>query len=165
MRAAVVASAASCYAAAGAQAVESLTSQEPWDWVAMLVNWALYGVMAAVIALLVRAGSFVPADVREGRALVATAVRTGELPAGARSDVWLPLLAQEEREARRARRVTFLLSQVIAALVAVAALVADGSVPGVWALAGALAVFAVLPIGWLGRRARRAEGLRAAVAP
>ena len=141
-RAAFVGLAVGAYAAAGAQATESLSSGEPWNWGGMLARWAGYAVLGAVLDGLTRSGVFLSPDQRDGRAVVAAALRTGELADGATPDAW---------------RAVLVLSQ----LVAVAAVVENDSAPGLWALALALAAFVVVPLGWLGGRRRRVRALLA----
>ena len=157
----VVALVAGCYAAAGAQATRSLSSGDPWDWGETLFRWILYAVMGTVIGALTRLGPVGASDKRAERAALRTALRTGELPDGVGPDAWRALLAAEDREYRRARWAVLVLFQLIAVLVAAAAVVVNDSAPGVWALALTLAVLVVVPLGWLAGRRRRVRTLLA----
>ena len=149
------------YAAAGAQATSSLSSGDAWDWSETLHRWALYAVLGTVIGGLTRMGPVGAPDERAERAAIRAALRTGRLPDGVGPDTWRALLAAEDRECRRARWAVLVLSQLIAVLVAVGAVVANDSAPGAWALALALAAFVVVPLRWLGDRLSRVRALLA----
>ena len=159
-RTAVVALAAGGYAAAGATASRSLLREEPWDWVRLLVNWALYAFLAVVVGRVVRSRLFLTYDDREARIALGEAIRTGELPAGAERDVWRARLAAEHRQFRRARWALPALTQLVALLVAAAALAADEEAAGVWALAVALSASVVVPLRWWRGRLRRVQELQ-----
>ena len=156
----VVALSVGLYAAAGAQATRSLSSGDPWDWGDTLYRWVLYTVLGAVVVGFTRSGVFGSPDQRARRAELRAALRTGELPAGADPDAWRPRLVAEEREFRRARWAVLALTQLVAVLVAAAAVVRNDNAPGVWALAVVLSVFVVVPLRWCTGRLRRLRELQ-----
>lgn len=161
VRVAVAALVAGGYAGAGAQAADGLIARESWGWVEMLARGALYALMAALITWLRRSGLGLSQDQREGAAEVRAALASGALPVGARPGAWRRAVAHEVSELRRSRWIGGVLAMLIAALVAVAAVVANDNARPVWALAIVLAAFAVVPVRWLTRRADRAEALLA----
>ena len=147
------------YAAAGVEATLSLVSGDSWDWGEMLGRWALYAFMGAVINGLILSGIFLPSDERGRREVMAAAIRTGEIPDGARSDAWRSHLAGKDREFRQARWALVALSQLIAGVVAVAAVIQGDSATDLWALALVMSTFVVVPLRWLRVRMQRVQVL------
>lgn len=156
----VVALAVGLYAASGAQATSSLASGDPWDWAETLFRWALYAVLGGAVLGFTHSGVFGSPEQRARRAELRAALRTGELPAGADPDAWRPRLTAEAREFRQAGWAVLVLSQVVAVLVAAAAVVPNDSAPRVWALAVALSLFVVVPLRWCTGRLRRIRALQ-----
>lgn len=160
-RVVVLALAAGCYQGAFVQAGLGLVRPQPWNWAEMGVRGGFWAVGMAGVVAMQSAGWFFPRDEREGRAIVRTAMTTGDLPPDARVDAWRPVLAQEIRELRLGRWITVPFMALVAVLVAAAAMGNDD--PGVSVLAIALGGFVGVPLRLLHLRRKRAEALLAQV--
>lgn len=150
-----------CYVGAGNQAVRSLIGRDAWNWLESLLYAGVWALGMGVVAGLLRAGWLPSRGDAEGRAMLEDALRTGELPPGARRDAWHRLLDQEVEEARQLRLLSLFFMPLNAVLVAAAAAVANDDAPELWLLAVALGAFVVVPARALRRRAEQARTLLA----
>jgi hypothetical protein len=150
-----------CYAAACGEALAVLIRRTEWNWVEVGLHVGLGALGIAAAVGLQRAGWLPAWGDRDGRAMLQTALETGAVPAGARTDAWRRLLRQEADDARQGRWLAAAFMAPVAVLVAAAALVAKDGTWTLWALAVVLAGFTPIPVRWLARRQQRAEALLA----
>ena len=153
------------YVGAGNQAIRSLIGRDPWNWLELLLHGGAWALGMGIVAVMLRAGWIPSWGDAEGRAMLRDALRTGELPPGARPEAWRRLLKQEVDETRQLRCLGVSLLALNAVLVAVAAAVVNDNAWTLWALAVALGALLVIPVRRLGVRAERAEALLARLDP
>ena len=157
----VVALAGSCYAAAGREAAVGLLRRTEWNWAEVAVYAGVWVLGIGAFAGMLRAGWLPSWGDRDGRAMLQTALETGELPPGARPAAWRRLLMQELDEARHGRWVAGFFMAGVAVLVVAAAVVVNDNAWTLWVLAVGLGAFVVVPVRSLSGRAERAEALLA----
>jgi hypothetical protein len=150
------------------QAVLGLVSGEPWNWAEMavyVVGWAVLGPPAMWLAWRaadrsLRQSPATPVGPARRR-FVAPAMRSGALPADAEPELWRRVLTAEVRQWNGLRWLAAVYGAVVAALIGLAAVVANDNAWGVWALAVIVAAVSLAAFRWAGRRLRVARRLQA----
>ncbi|WNV74064.1 hypothetical protein [Geodermatophilus sp. DSM 44513] len=153
---AAIVSAGGLYVGSGREAVTSVIDRSGWSWGEVAGTAISVGVGLTAAAALAWIALFEPTDptLRETQ----HAVDVGELPGGARPEVWVPRLSRMLRELRRDSVLITVACGAVAAAVGAAAVDNDHD-PAVGALAGALGLLAVAPLLWTSRRTRAVRRL------